>query len=219
MGEEIHFKEKTIMFIRKIINKLFHLRRGLLGKWYKFFNPIKFRLLGAKLGENSCMRNKVYFQVEDGAEVVIGSYFAVNSGDNINPLCGNNNTSIFVDKNAKLTIGDKSGISGGCIWVTDSITIGNYVNIGANCIIMDGDVHNTDWQMRRKDRVPNANIPYKKSPIVIEDDVWLGCNVQVLKGVHIGARSVIGAGSIVTQNIPSDCIAVGNPCKIVKRMS
>lgn len=53
-------------------------------------------------------------------------------------------------------------------------------------------------------------------PIVIEDDVLIGARSIVLKGVTIGARSVIGAGSVVVKDIPADCIAAGNPCKVIK---
>ena len=54
------------------------------------------------------------------------------------------------------------------------------------------------------------------APIVIEDNVLVGARCIILKGVTIGARSIIGSGSIVTKDIPSDCIAAGNPCKVIK---
>ena len=56
------------------------------------------------------------------------------------------------------------------------------------------------------------------APVTIEDDVWIGANCQILKGVTIGVRSVIGAGSVVTKSIPADCIAAGNPCKVIRRI-
>ena len=52
--------------------------------------------------------------------------------------------------------------------------------------------------------------------VTIGDDCWLGGGVIVLPGVTIGARSIIGAGSVVTKDIPEDCVAVGNPCRIIK---
>ena len=55
--------------------------------------------------------------------------------------------------------------------------------------------------------------------IEIEDDVLIGTRCIILKGVTIGARSVIGSGSIVTKSIPSDCIAAGNPCKVIRSVS
>lgn len=204
--------------IRKIVNKIIHLDYPIKRHWYIHWNAFKFKSLGAKLGDRSIIRNKVYLFIGRGAKVEFGSFFAINSGDNLIPLCSNIYCSIHVRDNARLKIGDWSGISGGCIWATDSITIGNHVNIGANCVIMDGDIHNMDWRVRRTDRISPIPIPFEHKPIVIEDDVWLGTGSIVLKGVTIGARSIIGAGSVVTKDIPSDCIAAGNPCKVIRRL-
>ena len=55
-------------------------------------------------------------------------------------------------------------------------------------------------------------------PIKIGEDCWLGGNVTVCPGATIGDRTVIGAGSVVTHDIPSDCMAAGNPCKVIKRL-
>lgn len=185
-------------------------------RWYRYWNTMKVTLLGGKLGKGASMMNKVYVHVDDGAEVTIGSHFAISSGDNTNPLCGNTRCSIYVAKDAKLKIGSWCGISGGCLMATDNISIGNHVNIGANCIIVDGDMHNLDWRLRHKDRFSKDPVPFKKRPIVIGDDVWLGADCIVLKGVAIGARTIIGAGSVVTKDIPADCIAAGNPCKVIR---
>lgn len=78
---------------------------------------------------------------------------------------------------------------------------------------MDNDVHQIDYAERR-----TSKGIIQSSPVVIEDDVWLGANVIVLKGVTIGARSIIGAGSVVTKSIPADCIAAGNPARIIKHL-
>ncbi len=187
-------------------------------RWYRCWNIVKMRLLGVKLGKGASMMNKVYVHIDDGTEVTIGSHFAVNSGDNSNPLCGNVRCSIYVAAGAKLTIGDWCGISGGCLWATNNIIIGNNVNIGANCVIMDGDMHNTDWRLRHKDRFSKDPVPFKKRPIVIGDDVWLGADCIVLKGVAIGARTIIGAGSVIVKDIPANVIAGGNPCKVIKKI-
>ena len=58
----------------------------------------------------------------------------------------------------------------------------------------------------------------KDSPIKIEDDVLIGANSIILKGVTIGKRTIIGAGSVVTKSIPSDCVAAGNPCRVIKSL-
>ena len=203
--------------IRNLINKAYHPDRGLKRIVYRHWNRVKFRLLGVALGNNSNMWSKIYLHVGENAKVSIGANFAFQSGDNFNPLCHNTYGSIFVLDNATLTIGNDSGMSGGTIWATDSITIGDNVKIGANCTIIDGDIHSTDWR-RRRDKRPNPQrMEYKHKPIFINDDVWLGANTIVLKGVTIGKRTIIGAGSVVTKDIPADCIAAGNPCKVLRQ--
>ena len=111
-----------------------------------------------------------------------------------------------------LTIGNNVGISGSTICASVSVTIGNNVLIGSGCLITDTDAHPLDW----RDRQMGANEHTLRSPVVIGNDVFIGARSIILKGVKIGARSVIGAGSVVTNNIPSDCIVAGNPAKVVK---
>ena len=68
----------------------------------------------------------------------------------------------------------------------------------------------------RKKDVEKLSCGFEDKEIIIEDDVLIGANVIILKGVHIGARSIIGAGSVVTKDVPEDCIVAGNPAKVVK---
>ena len=89
-------------------------------------------------------------------------------------------------------------------WVHDSVAIGDNVKIGACVLITDTDAHPLDYLARR-----TSNDGTKSAPIVIEDDVWVGAHSIILKGVTIGARSIIGAGSVVTKDIPSNVIAAG----------
>ena len=108
-----------------------------------------------------------------------------------------------------------------CLWANTSITIGNYVKIGGDCIIMDTDAHSLDYMVRRL-REKNADgfgmdgLSAATAPIVIEDNVLIGTRCIILKGVTIGARSIIGSGSVVVKPIPADCLAAGNPCKILR---
>ena len=84
------------------------------------------------------------------------------------------------------------------------IKIDKNVRIGANSLITDGDAHLDD---------PRSGEP---KPVHICENVWLGMNVTVLKGVTIGKNSLIGAGSVVTKDIPANVVAAGNPCIVVK---
>lgn len=133
-----------------------------------------------------------------------------------NPISRNIRTAFFVERNAVLNIGDNVGISGACLWAHESISIGNNVKIGGDSIIIDSDCHSLDATLRSSlfDQQRKVN-----KPIIIEDNVLIGAKCIVLKGVTIGARSVIGAGSVVVKDIPADCIAAGNPCKVIKYLS
>ena len=91
------------------------------------------------------------------------------------------------------------------------ILLDSNVMVGANCSFYTTN-HPTDPIMRNK---------YLQSakPIIVKDNVWICSNVVVLAGVTIGENSIIGAGSIVTKDIPPNSFAVGNPCKVTKTLS
>lgn len=107
-------------------------------------------------------------------------------------------------KDAYLEIGDNCSFSGVSIWCFDQIKFEKGVRVGANVTIMDGDAHQDD---------PRAG---QNKPIIIKKNVWIGANVLILKGVTIGENSLIGAGSVVTKDIPANAVAAGNPCRVIK---
>lgn len=112
-----------------------------------------------------------------------------------------------LSQNAQLVIGDNCGFSGTVIGCFSEIQIGNNVMCGANTLITDSDWHPEDARSS------------KNKPIIIGNNVWLGVNVSVLKGVKIGENAVIGAGSIVTHDIPDNVVAGGNPCKVIRNIT
>lgn len=91
-----------------------------------------------------------------------------------------------------------------------SVIIGDNVHIGPNCGIYTAS-HPVEYEIR------NKGFEYAEA-ITIGNNVWIGGNVTILPGVVIGDNVVIGAGSVVNKDIPSDCIAVGNPCKAIKSL-
>lgn len=114
-------------------------------------------------------------------------------------------------KEARIDIGDYCLISpGNRISAEESISIGNNVMLAANCYISDSDWHG----------IYNRTRPFRcTKPVVLENNVWLGERVIVCKGVTIGENSVIGAGSVVTKDIPANSIAAGNPAKVIKAIN
>jgi acetyltransferase-like isoleucine patch superfamily enzyme len=186
--------------------------------FYRWFNRCFFRLKKVHYGLNLQVYNKVYLQIRNG-EMYVGDDFTLTSGDCINPLCRNIRACIYITHGGTVNIGNNVGMSSPCLWIKESLTIGNNVKIGGNCLILDTDTHQIDYLARRGHKVADPSKPkttIQSVPITIEDDVWIGANCIILKGVTIGARSVIGAGSVVTKSIPADCIAAGNPAKVIK---
>lgn len=188
--------------------------------FWKKFNMLLFKMKGVKFGRNLQVYNKVYLQIRKG-ELSIGDNFTLTSGDCINPLCRNIRACIFITHGGTVNIGNNVGMSSPCIRIQEHLSIGNHVNLGGNCTIYDSDAHPIDYLARRSPKQLYSNNPMttvQSAPISIEDDVWIGANCFILKGVTIGARSVIGAGSVVTKSIPADCIAAGNPARIIKKL-
>lgn len=119
---------------------------------------------------------------------------------------------MFVTLNAgsEIVIGNSTGASGVTIVASASVKIGNNVLIGANCTIIDNDFHHANPHKRSMNDI-------LAKPVIIEDNVFLGFNCFILKGVTIGENSVIGANSVVMNSIPANSMAIGNPCKVIIR--
>ena len=177
-----------------------------------FFNKVRFKTC-AFSKEGIEIIGPCHLYVARTAKVNVGKNFKLISSHLINPLCVHP-SSINIGHDAMVEIGDNVGMSSPVIWIRKSLTIGNNVNIGGGTIILDSDAHSLNYLHRRNGKEDMANRVDKG--IVIEDDVLIGMNSIILKGVRVGARSVIGAGSVVVKDIPSDCIAAGNPAKVIK---
>lgn len=176
------------------------------------YNRLLFRIAGVRFGSNMQVYNRLYLLRKLSATITIGDNFRFTSEGGFNPLCRNMKGMIYADNNAIITIGNNSGASSACIWARERITIGNNVKIGGGTIIMDHDAHSLNYIERRDGR----NEVAASRSINIGDDVLIGAQCIVLKGVTIGARSIVGGGSVVTSSIPEDCIAAGNPCKVIR---
>jgi len=91
------------------------------------------------------------------------------------------------------------------------ITIGNDVVLSARCMLVDGG-------LVLDDTVPTADRVHAGAPIVVEDGAWVGATALILAGVTIGKNSIVGAGSVVTKDVPPNCVVAGNPARILKRL-
>lgn len=110
---------------------------------------------------------------------------------------------------ATLSVGDGTYFNYGTnVSAMDRVQIGSNCAIGQYCIIMDSDYHSTE----------DHRVLGPARPIVIEDDVWLGARVIVLRGAHIGRGAVIGANSVVRGDIPPYTLAAGSPARVIRQL-
>lgn len=112
--------------------------------------------------------------------------------------------------NHALQIGDNSGI-GQFSEIYGDVRIGNDVMMGTNCII-----YTVNHAFDRLDIPMRQQGSSDVKPVIIGDDVWIGGRVTILPGVHIGRGAIIGAGAVVTKDVPEFAIVGGNPAKILK---
>lgn len=145
-------------------------------------------------------------------------------------------TSIFLNSNAKIIVNGNSRIMKGCfvevlsgavlelglnsflneqsrVRLYKRLYVGNNSIISFKAHIMDFDAHKIAEFGEDINKLTDNDV---SKEVIIEDHVWVGANTLILKGVKIGNGSLIGAGSVVTKDIPGNVLAVGNPCRIIK---
>jgi len=171
-----------------------------------YYEPL-FRSQCAKVGENLWME-KLPYMVGNG-KIVIGDFVRLSG----KPSMG---FSQKIYSDPTLEIGDHTFIGHDTRFaVARRISIGKYCYIAGGVVISDNDGHPLDAHKRRK------NLPPEKEDVqevLIGDDVWIGREAVILKGVKIGDRAVIGCRAVVTKDVPADTIVGGNPAEIIKRL-
>ncbi len=119
---------------------------------------------------------------------------------------------VYFGKGADFYIGDESGLGSNFKSLNRIVTIGNYLMMGEDVLFLGGGHHCNQLDIPMKYQGGK-----EKTPLKIEDDVWIGARVIILSGcTHIGKGVIIGAGSVVTKDIPDYAIVGGNPAKIIR---
>ena len=112
--------------------------------------------------------------------------------------------------------------NGSAIQCVNKVYIGECTAIGENTIVSDNNTHPIDPVYRRKMQLSpsgssmRAMVHSENKPIIIGDNVWIGSNARICKGVTIGDNSIVAANSVVTKDVPKDSIVAGNPARVVK---
>ena len=148
---------------------------------------------------------------------------AVELGAHVSCYAG---VSFALGEHGSCKIGDFTLLNGALIMADEHIEIGRHCLVSWNVGIADSDFHPIDAAQRRidtmalapfyKDRPPRPAL--KTAPVIIGDNVWIGMNAIILKGVTIGDNAVVAAGSVVSKDVPANVVVAGNPAVIVKRL-
>lgn len=123
------------------------------------------------------------------------------------------NAGVYFGSGINVELGDYSSLNEGA-WISNDTVIGNDVMMGPYVMMLSGS-HNfdrLDIPMREQGAPP-------RRPIIIGDDVWIGAKTIILPGVEVGSHSIIGAGSVVTKDVPPCSIVGGSPAKLIKMRS
>lgn len=166
------------------------------------------RIRGAEVGRGVKCNGFPFVRIRKGGRLIIEDGVNINAHPRWNAHVSKGSTNLFVGEGATLRIEENAGLSGSRIVAMDSITIGPESMIGAGCLVCDSDMH----------EIPlGTDKPIARKPISIGTRVFIGAQTIILKGVTIGKHSVVGAGSVVSRSIEGDCIAAGNPARVVKQ--
>jgi acetyltransferase-like isoleucine patch superfamily enzyme len=182
--------------------------------WSTLRAMLSCRLQGCRLGKGFRSTGAIRIKARASGSIVIGDHVRLLAGWRSNRVGMSGPVILHTWEGGKIEIGDHSGASAVVISSRAGVKIGMHCNIGGNVRIYDHDFHSLDAEVRRS---PRGCEDCKRRPIVIGDDVFIGANSIILKGVTIGDRAVIGAGAVVSRDVPSDCIAAGNPADIVRK--
>ncbi len=180
-----------------------------------FCNRFLFFRKNIKWGNKLRIHGRIRICAPRTPNIVIGENVLIHSGWRENPSGGGTTHTLFyLTNNSFLKIGNNAGISNSTIVAHDSVIIGDNVNIGVNCVIYDTDFHSVGYT----DRIERPDVHIKKAPVIIDDGAWVCGHCIILKGVRVGKRAVVAAGSVVTKSIPDGELWGGNPAKFIRKL-
>lgn len=156
-----------------------------------------------------------YFYAGKGGSIEFKGKGTIVNNYSVSNAFGLFQRTIFYAPGGKITIGEGCGISGSTFCSMVEVTVGDRVQVGANCKIMDNDQHSLDPAERQQDIRDHVGM----KPVCIGDDCFVGTGSILLKGTVLGKNCVVGAGSVVHGEFPDNCVIAGNPAKVIKRLT
>lgn len=189
-------------------------------------NLIKIWLLGVFYGKKLTINYKVrvlgflpYFKIPKNGRIVFSQSVVVNSDFKNTNTALTYRCKFVTGYEGFISVGENTMLNGVCIVSYEKVEIGNDCQIASSTMISDTDFHPVDPDLRRE-QVRGKPFPFAsvgKKPIKIGDNVWIGWNCTILKGVEIGDNSIVAAGSVVLAgSYPPGSLLAGNPARVIK---
>lgn len=166
---------------------------------------------GVRIGQGAKLYGTPLVQRHRGSSITAGTGLVLRSWTGSNPLGGRRCILATWSAEATIDLGEECKATGLVVVSESAVRIGDRVRLGAGCTIVDTDFHPVDPDNRSSDPRRGRSVP-----VTIGDDVFLGMGTIVLKGVEIGAGTVVSAGSLVAESLPPGVIARGNPAVVVR---
>lgn len=193
-----------------IIRLFYHILTKVNYIKYDVINKIKFFIYNVKIRDNVKINGIIF--IYGRGKIMLGNNITINSNIKFNPIGGQSGTIFNTYTEGKISIGSNVGMSNITICSMNSITIEKDVMIGGNVKIYDTDFHS----LNRNCRLSKVDTDISSKPVLIKEGAFIGGHSIILKGVTIGKNSIIGAGSVVTKDIPDNQIWAGNPVKFIR---
>lgn len=166
-------------------------------------------LHGVETSASALIHGLPHIKIKSGGRIILGDGATLNVSRWSNPLNDTRGMNLHAGSGAIIRFCKNSGASTSKIIAHSGIHIGEGSLIGAGCLICDSDMH----------EVPlGADMPVKCAPIHIGNQVFIGANCTILKGVTIGDGAVVGAGSVVTGDIPPATLTAGQPARVLREL-
>lgn len=206
-----------LMFLYKAVRKLW--RMLLRNPFCHIVTQVVMRGNGVVYG--SVSTNGIPIVTVDrkkGSGIAIGRNLRMNNSNADNCIGFPARCTLTAADGGHIRIADNVGMSQTALCAVGAdITIGEHTLLGGGVKIYSSDFHSLNYHDRRDYKIADKE-NRRCAPVVIGSDCFIGAGCIILKGVTIGDRTIIAAGSVVTKSIPADCIAGGNPARVIRQI-
>lgn len=185
----------------------------IVGKIYVLL--YRFLFVRFQIGKNSKVWGKIYVVLYGNGRISIGDNCRIVSSAIRSGMSIFSKAKFTAYDSGRITIENNVSMSGTTITSKKKVVIGEHTMISPNVIIIDTDFHSL-WPPEERFNLCDSKLDKE---VVIGKNVWIGSNSIILKGTIIGDNSIIGAGSVVSNDIPANSLAAGNPAKVIRSLT